>query len=226
MKVLLRAFAKVNYALEVRGLREDGYHEISTVMQSISLADELEIEHADEGFELVVEPEGFGVGPTEKNTVYRARELLGKLVGGELPVKTRLRKGIPAGAGLGGGSADAAAALTGLNELFGLGLSIAELRDLSLRIGADVRFCLSGGTALGEGIGSAEDIDTGMVYGLNYPRGPLRWADAVGVDHVLTVLDALFEERREERYRAAPFLRELVLSGRIGRQTGEGFFGY
>ncbi len=80
--------------------------------------------------------------------------------------------------------------------------------------------------ALAEGVGSAEDIDAGMVYGLNYPRGPLRWADAVGVDYVLTVLDALFEERREERYRAAPFLRELVLSGRVGRQTGEGFFGY
>ncbi len=78
--------------------------------------------------------------------------------------------------------------------------------------------------ALAEGIGSAEDIDAGMVYGLNYPRGPLRWADTIGLDHVLAVLDALFEERREERYRAAPLLRGLVLSGRIGRQTGAGFF--
>jgi 3-hydroxybutyryl-CoA dehydrogenase len=78
--------------------------------------------------------------------------------------------------------------------------------------------------ALGEGIGSAEDIDAGMVYGLNHPRGPLGWADQIGLDHVLAVLDALSEERREERYRVAPALRALGLSGRLGCQTGEGFF--
>ena len=80
--------------------------------------------------------------------------------------------------------------------------------------------------ALAEGIGSAGDVDAGMIHGLNYPRGPLQWADAIGLDHVLAVIDGLFAERREERYRAAPLLRALVLSGRIGRQTGEGFFGY
>jgi 3-hydroxybutyryl-CoA dehydrogenase len=63
-----------------------------------------------------------------------------------------------------------------------------------------------------------------MVYGLNYPRGPLKWADQIGLDHVLAVVDGLFEERREERYRAAPVLRSLVLAGRLGHQTGEGFF--
>jgi 3-hydroxybutyryl-CoA dehydrogenase len=80
--------------------------------------------------------------------------------------------------------------------------------------------------ALGEGIGGAADIDTGLVYGMNHPRGPLAWADAIGLDHVVAVLDALFEERREERYRTAPILRQLVWSGRLGRQTGEGFFSY
>jgi 3-hydroxybutyryl-CoA dehydrogenase len=80
--------------------------------------------------------------------------------------------------------------------------------------------------ALGEGVGSAEDIDTGMVYGLNYPRGPLRWADEIGLDHVIAVLDGLYDELREERYRTAPLLRHLGLSGRLGRQTGEGFFRY
>jgi 3-hydroxybutyryl-CoA dehydrogenase len=80
--------------------------------------------------------------------------------------------------------------------------------------------------ALGEGVGSAEDIDAGMIHGLNYPRGPLEWADQIGLDHILGVLDALNEERGEERYRAAPMLRRLVLSGRLGRQTGEGFFAY
>jgi 3-hydroxybutyryl-CoA dehydrogenase len=80
--------------------------------------------------------------------------------------------------------------------------------------------------ALGEGIGSADDIDAGLVHGLNYPRGILRWADAIGLDHVLAVLDALSDERREERYRPAPALTALVWSGRLGRQTGTGFFTY
>jgi 3-hydroxybutyryl-CoA dehydrogenase len=80
--------------------------------------------------------------------------------------------------------------------------------------------------AVGEGVGSAADVDAGMVLGLNHPRGPLSWADRIGLDHVLEVLDGLVIERREERYRAAPELRRLVLSGRLGRQTGEGFFSY
>ena len=80
--------------------------------------------------------------------------------------------------------------------------------------------------AVAQGVGSAEDVDAGMVHGLNYPRGILEWADAIGLDHVLTVIDGLYEERREERYRAAPLLRSLAMSGRLGRQTGEGFFAY
>jgi 3-hydroxybutyryl-CoA dehydrogenase len=80
--------------------------------------------------------------------------------------------------------------------------------------------------SLGEGVGSAQDIDTGMVLGLSYPLGPLKWADELGLDHVLTVLDALHAEYREERYRPAPALRQLVQAGRLGRTTGAGFFEY
>jgi 3-hydroxybutyryl-CoA dehydrogenase len=80
--------------------------------------------------------------------------------------------------------------------------------------------------ALGEGVGEARDIDTGMVLGLSHPRGPLEWADAIGLDHVLTVLGALCDEYREERYRPAPELRRLVATGRLGRETGSGFFDY
>ncbi len=78
--------------------------------------------------------------------------------------------------------------------------------------------------AVAEGVGSAAAVDAGMVHGLNYPRGILRWADEIGLDHVLAVLDALYEELREDRYRASPLLRSLAMSGRLGRQTGEGFF--
>jgi 4-diphosphocytidyl-2-C-methyl-D-erythritol kinase len=153
MKVRLQAFAKVNYALEVRGRRDDGYHEISSVLQSVSLADELEIERSRGGFELLFEPDGVEVGPLEENTVYKAWALLWETSGHELPARIRLHKKIPAGAGLGGGSADAAATLYGMNELFGLELDHRELCDVGCRIGADVPFCLTGGTALGEGRG-------------------------------------------------------------------------
>ncbi len=80
--------------------------------------------------------------------------------------------------------------------------------------------------ALGEGVGSAGDIDIGMKLGMNHPRGPLEWADMIGLDHVLTVLEALCEEYREERYRPAPALRRLVLGERLGRDVGAGFFEY
>jgi 3-hydroxybutyryl-CoA dehydrogenase len=80
--------------------------------------------------------------------------------------------------------------------------------------------------ALGEGIGSASDIDAAMRLGYNYPRGPLEWADLIELDHVLATLDALYEERREERYRVAPLLRRMVAEGKLGRSTGEGFFEY
>jgi 4-diphosphocytidyl-2-C-methyl-D-erythritol kinase len=151
--IWLRAFAKVNYALDVLGLREDGYHQVSTVMQSISLADEVELRRIAGGFGLSFEPEEAELGPPEQNTAYLAWRLLQRLTGDELPVEVHLRKRIPAGAGLGGGSADAAAVLVGLNEVFDLGLREEELCEAGVAIGADIPFCISGGTALGEGIG-------------------------------------------------------------------------
>jgi 3-hydroxybutyryl-CoA dehydrogenase len=78
--------------------------------------------------------------------------------------------------------------------------------------------------ALREGVGSPEDVDAGMELGLNHPRGPLGWADEIGLDHVLAVLDGLWEETREERYRGCPDLRARVADGRLGAATGEGFF--
>ena len=201
--VRLKAYAKVNFALDVVGVRPDGYHELRTVMQSVSLADEVAVERTDGGFELRVEPENPGIGPREENTAYLAWKLLCGLYGAELPVRVTLRKNVPAGAGLGGGSSDAAAVLRGLDELFGLGLSAEELGAAAGRVGADVPFCLAGGTALAEGVGERltpapappdhrllvvkppRGADTGRVYRA-YDEGPLRSENSA--DRVLGAL--------------------------------------
>jgi 3-hydroxybutyryl-CoA dehydrogenase len=80
--------------------------------------------------------------------------------------------------------------------------------------------------AVAEGVGTPEDVDTAMRHGYNYPRGPLEWADAIELDHVLATLDSLHEELGEERYRPAPLLRRMVAEGRLGEATGSGFFEY
>jgi hypothetical protein len=100
-EIRLRAFAKINYALDVLGLRADGYHEVSTVMQSISLTDEVELCGAAGGFDMLLELGEVEIGPQERNTTYLSWKALQRLTGKELPVKLTLRKEIPAGAGLG-----------------------------------------------------------------------------------------------------------------------------
>lgn len=195
-EVRLRAYAKVNYSLDVVGVRPDGYHELRSVMQSVSLADGVEIRRKSRGFGLRLDPPHADVGPPEQNTAYRAWRLLCDRIGEELPVEVRLLKEIPAGAGLGGGSADAAAVLRGLDALFGLGLSAGELREVGKGVGADVPFCVSGGTALVEGVGEVlspvaappdhrllvvkprQGADTGRVYRA-YDASPAR-GDASG----------------------------------------------
>ena len=143
----LFAPAKVNWTLEVLGRREDGYHEVRTVMQAIDLCDILEFGPG-EGVRLEVE------GPheaSEDDLVLRAAALLDG--GGDRGARIRLTKRIPVAAGLGGGSSDAAAAVRGLSEVWGLGRSDEELTELASQIGADVPFFLVGGTALAEGRG-------------------------------------------------------------------------
>jgi 4-diphosphocytidyl-2-C-methyl-D-erythritol kinase len=207
-EVRLRAFAKVNYALDVLGLRADGYHEVSTVMQSISLADEVELRYPSGGFDLSLEPEEVEIGPQERNTTYLAWKALQRLTGKELPVKVTLRKKIPTGAGLGGGSANAAAVLVGLNELFGLGLRLVELRGIGAGIGADVPFCISGGTAMGEGVG---DILTPLpappAHHLVVAK-PLRGADTAGIYRA-------YDETRTENTRSVEPVVSALRSGSL-----------
>jgi len=153
--------AKINWTLEVLGRREDGYHEIRSVMQTIDLCDELIVEEG-EGAEkeegwvrsgsgaLKVEGEHEG---TEDDLTLKTVRALEDATGRELPIALRLRKRIPVAAGLGGGSSDAAAVLRLLNKLYSLGMSAEELAEVGARLGSDVPFFVYGGTALVEGRG-------------------------------------------------------------------------
>ncbi len=143
--------AKINLFLRVLGVRADGYHEIETLFQAIGLDDELII--AKRGTETTLQVPGFPELESEHNLVMRALRWLEAHTGRELIVCMTLRKKIPVAAGLGGGSSDAAAALKGLSLLFDVGLSDEELQCAALALGADVPFFLTGGTAVGEGIG-------------------------------------------------------------------------
>ncbi|MGQ9601120.1 MAG: 4-(cytidine 5'-diphospho)-2-C-methyl-D-erythritol kinase [Candidatus Bipolaricaulia bacterium] len=155
----IRAYAKINLGLRVLRKRGDGYHEIQTLMQSISLADELLIEpyghDQDQGLILDLDLEGEPPlpSPPEENLVYRAAELIFKATGQPLNLRIKLLKRIPVGAGLGGGSSDGAATLIGLNRLLELGLSEEQLASLAAPLGSDVPFFLKGGTCLISGRG-------------------------------------------------------------------------
>ncbi len=145
------AQAKINLVLNVLSRRPDGYHEIASVMQTLALYDELELAEAGAGVGLTCE--GLPVPCDDSNLARRAALLLGARCGVRLKLRIHLRKRIPVAAGLGGGSADAAAVLRGLNRLWGLGLSLEELARLGAELGSDVPFCVFGGTALVGGRG-------------------------------------------------------------------------
>jgi len=151
MVITALARAKINLTLDVLGKRPDGYHEVEMVMQSIELYDRLEFTPAHGEISLAVAGGELPVG--RDNLVYRAAELIRHHGGVRAGVKIRLEKAIPVAAGLGGGSADAAATLAALNEMWGIGLSLPELMALGEQLGADVPFCLAGGTALARGKG-------------------------------------------------------------------------
>ena len=145
----LKAYAKVNLTLEVLRRRDDGYHDVASIVQTVELFDTLTLETADTIVLECDEPQL----QSEANLSRRAAELLRKKAGIGKGVRIRLEKGIPVSAGLGGGSSDAAATLTGLNQLWGLGLSVEELTPLAEGLGSDVPFFLHGGTAMVQGRG-------------------------------------------------------------------------
>jgi len=147
-----KSFAKINLGLEVVGNRADGYHDIRTLFQTISLADELVFEPAPDGV-LHLAGDDPSVAWDETNLVHRAARLLREKTGTDQGVRILVKKNVPAGRGLGGGSSNAAATLLGLNRMWGLGLDAPGLAGLARRLGADVPFFLHGGLCLGKDIG-------------------------------------------------------------------------
>lgn len=145
----LFAYAKINLSLAVIGKREDGYHELDGVMQSISLCDRISIEKAEKLSLDCSDSDLCG----EKNIAYKAAELFFKATGINSGADIYIEKRIPSPSGLGGGSADAATVLLTLNELYGTNLSYSELSDIAVKLGADVPFFLRGGTQRARGIG-------------------------------------------------------------------------
>ena len=151
-KISLKALAKINLGLDVVRRREDGYHEVRMVMQTIHLYDRVNIEKTDEpGIKIKTNLSYLPVN--ENNLIYKAGKLLMDEFDITEGVSVDLDKRIPVAAGMAGGSTDAAAMLYGMNRMFDLGLSMQELKDRGVKIGADVPYCLMRGTALAEGIG-------------------------------------------------------------------------
>jgi 4-diphosphocytidyl-2-C-methyl-D-erythritol kinase len=150
-RIRVDARCKINLGLEVLALRPDGYHEIDTVFQTVSLADTIELEPlAPDEIRLDVTAGAAPTGPT--NLAWRAAAAFAAATGAA-GVSIRLEKRIPVAAGLGGGSADAAAVIVGMNALYGLGLPVETLRRIGLEVGSDVPFLIAGGTARGRGRG-------------------------------------------------------------------------
>lgn len=144
--------AKINLSLDVTAKRSDGYHEVDMVMQSVTLADEISLIDNNQG-KIVIEVNNPRVPADRQNLAWRAVELLQRTTGVTYGATVRIEKKIPMAAGLAGGSADAAAVLIGLNEMWHLGLSLLELKEIGLKLGADVPFCIHRQTARAQGVG-------------------------------------------------------------------------
>ena len=151
-KIQLKALAKINLGLDVLRRREDGYHEVKMIMQTIGLHDDLEIRKTKTSG-IQVKTNLYYLPTNENNLVYKAAKLLMDEFQIRDGVSIQLKKRIPVAAGMAGGSSDGAAVLWGINQMFGLGLSMQALMERGVRLGADVPYCIQRGTALAEGIG-------------------------------------------------------------------------
>lgn len=149
--LVMESYGKVNLALDILYKRDDGYHEINTIMQNINLKDRLIFNEIDEG--IIIESPNPQVPTDSNNLVYKVWEKLKNFTGIDKGIHIKIEKEIPIAAGLAGGSSNAAATLKALNQLWDLKLSSKELMEIGRELGADIPFCIMGGTALAQGIG-------------------------------------------------------------------------
>lgn len=152
MKLVKNANAKINLGLDVLRRREDGYHEVKMIMQMVDLYDTLTFESREDG-EIHIYTDNGKLPCDEHNLIYKAATVLFGEAGSRIGADITLEKRIPIAAGMAGGSTDAAATLLALNEMMGQPLTKEKLQEIAVRIGADVPYCVIGGTALSEGIG-------------------------------------------------------------------------
>ncbi len=214
--------AKVNLCLEVLGLRDDGFHAVRTVLQAIEVLDRLEfrLDPSAEGFTMEMDPEVPGVPVGEGNLCHSAfqrfREVAGESIAGSGGLHLRLCKRIPAAAGLGGGSSDAAATLLAVNAMSGGPLARDELAEIAAGLGSDVAFFLTGGTAFAEGRGElVKPMEAGVLLWvvLAKPRDELSARE---------VYEAFDRRRGAEAGRtpaidcgSASALRDALLEGKV-----------
>ena len=169
--ISLKAPAKINLFLEILGKRDDGYHEIETIMQEIDLADNLQFEEIQEGVKLECNDKSIPLN--QDNLVCKAANLILKECGIKKGVSINLEKKIPVGAGLGGGSSDAATTLKALNSLWGVGLNDGELMELAAKLGSDIPFFIKGKTSICSGRGekiSPVEVRNKMNFLILFPR--------------------------------------------------------
>lgn len=153
----LKSYGKINLSLDVLSKREDGYHNIETIMQKIELHDIMEFEKIHSGLVLNIDEE---VGKLEDNLIYKSWKLLCDYTKRDLPIKINVKKNIPVAAGLAGGTGNGATTMKALNKIYNLNLTKDELMKISLKLGADFPYMISGKTILAKGIGEElEELD-------------------------------------------------------------------
>lgn len=248
--MILEAMAKINLGLDVVRKREDGYHDVRMIMQTISLCDKVElIRRAAPGIELHVNVPG--IPADERNLVYKAAKMLMDEFNITDGLYIYLEKRIPSEAGLAGGSSDAAVTLEGMNQLFSLGLNELELMERGVRLGADVPYCIHRGTALAEGIGEIltelpqingmhilvgkpdVSVSTALAYsGLNLPSidrhpdidGMLRCIESNDLDGMIKRMDNVFEKGIISRFPVIQDIKDFMEShgARKAMMSGSG----
>ncbi len=162
----LKSRAKINLSIDVLGKRDDGYHIVEMIMQTIDLYDNLKITKIEDDF-IKIKSDSEDIPLNQDNIVYKAADILKKRFNIKDGVEISIQKNIPVAAGMAGGSSNAAAVLVGLNKVWNLGLSESELKEIGLQLGADVPFCITGGSALAQGIGEELTNIHGLSEGVN-----------------------------------------------------------